>query len=146
MIVVTAEGLGFAEIGHIGNAESAMPAARPHLVAEAQRMMQPMLAPGPGRRLAAGDVLPRQPPAGDFRGLRWIAHVVDDQDVADIARHLSRDVGVALVHVEAVHADAAGLMMHDLLRLRGLRHVPDLEAAHVVAALGLGLDLAHVGL
>ena len=121
-----------------------VPAARPHLVAEAQRVMQPVLAAEPGRRLAARDVLARHPPARQLLRLRRVAHVVDDQDVADIAFHLGRDVGVALVHIEAMHADAAGLLVRDLLRLRRIGDVVDLEAAHGVAALRFRFDLGDV--
>src|SRR5205807_10141652 len=88
VIVVAAERLGLAEVGHVDDAEAAVPAARPHLVAEAQRMVEPMLAPRPARRLTAGDMLPRKPPTPDLRRPLRIAHVVDDEDVADIACHL----------------------------------------------------------
>ncbi len=88
---------------------------------------------------------PGHPPARHLLRLRRIAHVVGDQDVADIALHLGRDVGVALVHIEAMHADAAGLVVRDLLRLRGVGDVVDLEAAGVIAALRLLLDLRDVG-
>src|SRR5215467_690210 len=63
MIIVAAEAPGLGELGHVDDPEAGVPATRPHLVAEAQRMMQPVIAPGPGRRLAASDVLPRHPPA-----------------------------------------------------------------------------------
>ena len=66
--------------------------------------MQPVPAPRPGRRLAARDVLPRHPPARDFSRPGRILQVVDDENVADVAFHLGRDVGVTLVHIEAVHA------------------------------------------
>ena len=48
MIVVAADGLRPREVGHVDDAEAAVPAARPHLVAEAQRMVQPV-APCPAR-------------------------------------------------------------------------------------------------
>src|SRR5262249_61500469 len=88
----------------------------------------------PGWGLAAGEVRPRPPPAGVFPRLARAGEVVDDGDVADIARHLGGDVGVPLVLAETVHADAAGLVVADLLRLRRLGDVVDLEAAVVVAA------------
>ena len=75
-----------------------------------------------------------------------IAQVVDDQHVADKAVHLGRDVGVALVHVEAVHADAAGQLMVDQLGLRAVGDVKDAEAAAAVRLLLGGLDLNDVGL
>src|ERR1700746_1016799 len=97
-----------------------MPATRPHLVSETQRMMQAMTPARPARRLAAFDMLARHPPARDFLRPSRVAQIVDDEDVADVSFHLGRDVGVALVHVEALHADAAGLVIADQLRLRRL--------------------------
>ena len=134
MIVVRADGCAGCAMSETSMiAEAAVPAARPQVVAEAQRVMQPMAAAGPCRRLAAGDVLSGHPPARDFLGLGRVAHVVDHQDVADVALHLGRDVSVARIHVEAVHADAAGLVIGDQLRFRAVRDVVDLEAAVVVA-------------
>ena len=46
-----------------------------------------------------------------------------------------------LVHIEAVDPDAAGALMDDLLGLRRLRYVVDLEPAVVIAAPRLLLDL-----
>ena len=97
-------------------------------------MMQPVPPARPGRRLAGGDVLPGHPPARDFLRLPRIAHIVDHENVADIALHLGRDVGVTLVHVEAVHADPAGLLIRDQLRLRGVGDVVDFESAVGIAA------------
>src|SRR5262245_64219520 len=110
--------------------------------------MQAVATPSPARLLAPGEMLPRQPPTGDFLRPRRIAEIVDDEDVADVPDHLGRDVRVALVHVEAVHADAAGLLERDELRIYPVRHVVDLEAAAVVGpALGRldrgNLRLAH---
>ena len=63
MVIVAADRLRPGKIRHIDHPESRVPAARPHLVAEAQGMMQPVPAPRPGRCLARCDVLPRHPPA-----------------------------------------------------------------------------------
>src|SRR5262245_40985799 len=109
-------------------------------------MMEPVLPARPARLFASLDMLPGDRPARHFRRALRVADVVDDENVADIALHLGRDVGVALVHVEAMHANAAGLVMHDLLWLGGIRYVPDLEAAVVIAALGFHLDFLDVGL
>src|SRR5262249_62062565 len=117
IIVVPAAPLRLRQVRHVDDMEAAMTAARPHLVAEAQRMMQPVLPARPAWRLAARDVLSQHPPAADFSGALRVGDVVDDQDVADVAGHFSRDVGVALIHVEAMHADAAGALMHNLARL-----------------------------
>ena len=121
-----------------------MPAACPHLAAAAQRVVQALALARPGRRFTAREMLPRHPPARDFLRARRIAQVVDHQDVADITRHFGGDVGVALVHVEAVDADAAGLLVADQLGLRRVRDVVDLEPAVVVAALLVVLERAQV--
>ena len=144
MVIVAAGTFRPAEVGHVDDPEAAVPAARPHLVAESQRMVEPVPAAGPGRGLAALDMLPGHPPAGEFPRLARIAQIVDDEDVADIAFHLGRDVGVALIHVEAVHADPAGLLIADELRLRRFGDVVDLEATAVIAALLEFLERAQI--
>ena len=106
-----------ADVGDVDDPHSRMPDRGPELVLVAQGVMQPVLVALPRRPLAAGDVLARHPPARDFGWLVRLGDVVDHQDVADIALHLGRDVGVAVIHVEAVDADTAGLVMHDLARL-----------------------------
>src|SRR5690242_19582820 len=105
------------------------------LIAEAQRVVQAMAPALPGRLLAARGVLARHPPARDLRRLRRSADGVDDEDIADVALHLGRDVGVVLVHVEAVDAAAPGLLMFDELRLRAIGHIVELETAMLVGAL-----------
>src|SRR4051812_2298462 len=104
-----------------------MPAARPHLAAATQRVVETMLAPRPVRLFTTFDMLARYPPARHFTRALRISNIVDDQDVADKAHHLGRDIGVALVHIETMHPDAAGLLMHDLARVRRIGHVVDLE-------------------
>src|SRR5262249_10476782 len=135
MVIVRADSFRPRQIGDIDDPKARMPAARPHLVAEAQRMVKAVPPAGPGRRLATLDMLPRHPPACDFLRLPRLAQIVEDEDIAEVSFHLGRDVGGALVHVEAMHADAAGLLIADQLRPRGLGHVVDLEAAVVIAAL-----------
>src|SRR5215831_3977030 len=66
MVVVGAGGFWPRQIGHVDDPKARMPAARPHLVAETQRMMQAMPPARPGRCLAAFDVLARHPPARDL--------------------------------------------------------------------------------
>ena len=73
------------------------------------RMVQAVLGALRMRRIAAGDVLSLHPPARHFHRLGRIADVVDDQDVADEAFHLGRDIGVVLVDIETMHALAVGL-------------------------------------
>ena len=86
----------------------AVPAARPQAVPEAQRVMQAIAR---ARTMSASRRRPGAGPAATSATLPRAStgpNVVDHQDVADVARHLGRDVSVVLVHVEAVHADAAG--------------------------------------
>ena len=107
--------------------------------------MQAVLAPGPGRRLAARQMLPWHPPARNLRRLCRIADVVNDQDVADIAGHLGRDVGVIGIHVEAVHADAAGFLRADQLRFGPVGDVVNFEATLVVGLLLRGFYCRDFG-
>src|SRR5262249_27004229 len=108
--------------------------------------MQAMAAPRPRRGLAAGDMLARHPPARYLLRRERVAQIVDDEDVSDIARHLRRDIGVALIHIKAMDTDAAGLVMADELGSGRHRDVIDLEAAVLVAALLKILQRAKVGL
>src|SRR3974390_3416674 len=107
-------------------------------------MMQPMLPPRPARRLAALDVLAGQPPARNFVRLARIAKIVDDEDVSNIARHLGRDVGVSLVNIEAMDADATRLLVTDEPRPIGRGNIVDLEATVVIAALLELLERAQI--
>ena len=91
-------------------------------------------------------MLARHPPARDFPWRARIGDVVDDEDVADESVHLGRDVGVAGIHREAVHADAAGLLIGDALGLCGVRNVIDLEAAVLVTLTRGGFDGGEVRL
>ena len=63
MVIIVADALRPRQIGHVDHPEPSVPAARPHLVREAQRMVQAMPPARPGRRLAARDMLPGHPPA-----------------------------------------------------------------------------------
>ena len=47
MIVVGRDRFRLSQIGNIDDAKAAMPAARPHLIAEAQRVVQPVALAGP---------------------------------------------------------------------------------------------------
>ena len=53
---------------------------------------------------------------------------------------------MARIHREAVHADAAGLLIGDQLRLRGIGDVVDLEAAVLVALRAGRLERAQIRL
>ena len=63
MVVVRAQGFRLADVLDVDHRNAAMPKAGPQLVAEAQRVVQAVTPPLPGRFLAAGEVLPGQPPA-----------------------------------------------------------------------------------
>src|SRR3954471_14751531 len=63
MVIVGAGASRPREVGHVDDPEAAVPAARPHLVAESQRMVEPVPAAGPARGFATLDVLPGHPPA-----------------------------------------------------------------------------------
>src|SRR5262249_28321650 len=127
MIIVSPGSFRPRQVGHVDDPKARVPAARPHLVTEAQRMVKAVPPARPGRCLATLYMLPRHPPGCDFLRPPRIAQIVDDEDIADVSFHPGRDVGVALVHVEAMHADAAGLVIADELRPRGVGHVVNLE-------------------
>ena len=146
IVFVARQRLRLGDVAHVDDADARHPAAREHLVAAAHGVMQAMLGTFRMRRIAVGDVLVLHAPAPDFSRLRRIADVVDHQDVADIALHLGRDVGVVLVEIEAVHALAVGLVERDELRVGLVLHVVDAEAAFrifaqiALARLALGID------
>jgi hypothetical protein len=117
-----------------------LPDRGPELVADPQGVVQAVLVALPARRLAAGQVLARHPPTRHLFRSRRIANVVDHQDVADVALHLGRDVGVALVDVEAVDAEAEGLVVGDQLRPGLVGDVVDPEPAVGIAALAGGVQ------
>ena len=79
-------------------------------------------------------------------GRRRIAQIEDDEDVADVPIHFRRDVAIAFVHIEAVHADAAGQMVMDEPRLRRVRHVVKAEPAVAIGLLLCRFDLDDIGL
>ena len=141
--------LGFAHVLDVEDDEPAVPVAGVEPVAGAQRVMALVRGAFPGRLLAARDPLPRHPPAADFLGLRRILQVEDHHDVADIAVHRRRDVGIAAVEVEAMHAArivrpgrVGRLPVRDQFRLCRVRHVVDAEPA--VKTLGQDLAARHL--
>src|ERR1044072_1344750 len=95
--------------------------------------MQPVAPAGPCGGFAARDVLPRHPTARPLSGSARIGCVVDDEDVADEALHLGRDVGIARIHRKTMDTDAAGLLIGDQLRPFRIGDVVDLESAIAVA-------------
>ena len=116
-----------------------MPVADVEPVAEPERMVAAGRHPVvPGVFLAARPPLAGDPPAADFFGLRGVGEIEDHHDVADVALDRGRDVGVAAVEGEAVHALAGGAPLGDEVRRGGVRDIvdaePAAEAVGVVAA------------
>ena len=140
VVVVGRDRGRLADVGDIDDAHAAMPAAGPEQVVEAQRMVQPVLPARPGLLLAASGMLPGHPPARHFLGALGICQAVVHQDVSGESLHLGRDVGVVRVHVEAVYADSAGTVVHQLARLRPVGDVVDAEATEVIPLLLRRLD------
>src|SRR5438270_123101 len=128
-IVVFAKRARLANVGDADDAQACGPAARPELIAGAQRVVQAGAPADPGGLLAARDMLARHPPARHFLRQRRIADGVDDQNVADVALYLGRDIGVAAVHIEAMHAASPRALMLDELRPPAIGGVVELEAA-----------------
>ena len=85
-----------------------VPVADVEPVAHAQRVMAARLRSFHRVVLAAGRPLARHPPAPDLSRIGRVLEVEDHHDVADIAVGGRRDIGVAAVEIEAVHARAAG--------------------------------------
>src|SRR5215469_11495326 len=105
--------------------EAAVPIAGIEPVALAQRMMAAVRGALPARLLAAADPLSGHPPTANLARVRRVAEVEDHHDVAAIALHRGRDIGVASVEIEAMDAHAIGLPACNLARVRRLRHVID---------------------
>src|SRR5262245_51025582 len=91
VIVVLAYRHGLSDVRYVDHPNPAVPAASPQSIALPQRMVEPMLSSGPGRFLAAREMLSRQPPARDFLRLRGLAAIVYDEHAPDIAFHLLGD-------------------------------------------------------
>src|SRR5665213_132780 len=63
MVIIGRHCLRLAHLGHIHNAEAAVPTACEHLVAEAQRVVQTVALAGPSRLFTRSNILSSQPPA-----------------------------------------------------------------------------------
>ena len=110
-------------------------------------MVQAMLGASRVRLGAARYVLSLHRPARDLHRLGRIADVIDHQDVADVTLHLSRNIGVILVHIEPVYALAVSFDKAHELGIGPILDVINAEAAvgivleaRTVAALELGID------
>ena len=119
--------------------EAVVPVADVKPVAEAERVVAAGRHPViPGVLFAARLPLAGDPPAADLLRPRRVGEIEDHHDVADVALGRRRDVGVAAVEGEAVHALAGGAPLGDEVRLGGVRNVvdaePAAEAVGVVAA------------
>jgi hypothetical protein len=127
-----------ARLGHVLDVEddeAAVPVAHVEAVALTDRVVTAVQPALPRRRLPAGRPLPRHPPPPDFLGPRGIGQVEDHDDVALVAPHLRRDVGVAAVEREAVHAEPAASPEGDLARASGRRDVVNAKPAGAGAGL-----------
>ena len=83
----------------------------------------------PGRLLASAGPLPRHPPTADFGQLGWVLEIDDDDDVSEIAVCGRREIGVALIEIEAVHALPAGFPSAQQMRFARVGHVVNVGAA-----------------
>src|SRR3546814_12876774 len=63
MVVVAGDHPGLGDVADVEHPEAGVPDRGPHLVADAQGMVQAVLVALPGRPLAGGDVLARHGPA-----------------------------------------------------------------------------------
>src|SRR5262249_61291569 len=76
---------------------------------------------------------------------RGVTDVVNNPDIAKESWRLCGDIGVPPFHIEPMHSNTAGAVMHELLGASWLRDVVDLEAAIVIGALCLLLNLVDIG-
>jgi hypothetical protein len=123
-----ADGSRFAQIGNIDDGETAMPVTDVQSIAAPDWMMAACVGAFEVRRFAAGDPLAGHPPAHDFFRLLGIFHVEHHGDVALIAIDRRRDVGVAAVVGETMHAFARRLVNGDLARFGAIGDVENLQS------------------
>ena len=97
----------------------------------------------PCRRLAARQVLPRHMPARHLCRVGRVGKVVDHQDIADVALHLGRDIGIVVIHIEAVHTKTVGPDVGQQLGRSLVRNVPNPKAAAVIAPLQRGFEVGN---
>ncbi len=98
------------------------------------------------RLVAAHYVLSLHRPARDLHRPRWIADIIDDQNVADVAFHFRRDIGVFLVDIETMHTLAVRFYEAHKFGVGSVFNLMDAKAAVRVfreaatAALKFGID------
>ena len=78
---------------------------------------------------AAGNPLSWHPPAPDFARLHGVGQIEDHYDIADVTLDLRRDIGVAAIEGEAMHAGAVALPTVDLLGRRWVADIVDPKPA-----------------
>ena len=142
--VEPADELRLGHVVDVEDGEAGLPVAGVEPVAEPQRMVAAVRGLRPVRRLAAGGVLPRQPPAADLGRVGRVLEVHDHHDVADIALERRRQVGVAAVEIEPVHAGADRLPAMDLARLGRIAHVVDAEAGREIRRHRVGVGVVEL--
>ena len=116
-------------IGYVEDDEAAVPIAGVQPVAEPKRMVAAVPDALPRRGFAARGPLSGHPPPRHLLGPGRVLHVQDHHDVADVALHLRREIGVFAVEIEAVNAGARGPVEADLAGTGLVGHVVDLESA-----------------
>ena len=85
-------------------------------------------------------------PAPDFFGLFRVLHVEDHDDILAVALDAGRKIGVAPVEGEAVHPALGAFPFMDMLRVRRVGHVVDVEPApEPVGNFPLAGDALEVG-
>src|SRR3974390_959247 len=105
---------GVADVADVQDYAAAIPVADIEPVTAADRVMAAMPATTPAWRLTARGPLPGHPPAANLPRMRRIGQIENHDDVADIAFDFRRDVGVASVEGEPVHAHPAATPLADL--------------------------------
>ena len=143
---------GLAHVGDVEDHEAAVPVAHVEAVAPADGVMAAVHGTRPGGFLAARDPLSRHPPAAHLPRVGRVRKVQDHADVAHVSLRNGREVGVASVEGETVHALGRRLEERDLAGFGRIRHVEDLEPSLgvLVVLVALVVDdhhaVAHRGL
>ena len=108
-----------------------MPVAGVESIAAPDRMVALVRGAFPRRRLAAADPLARHPPPAHFFGPRGILEIQDHRDASDVSFDMRRDVGVAAVEGEPMHA-AVGLKKSDLFGFFPVGNIVNFESRRLL--------------